>query len=1289
MNFSSRISSSGKPRRFATRASGPTAQSGVALVVTLILLSIITFMAIAFLVLSHREQSSVVTQTDQLLARLATETGLERAQAEMLVGILNSTNAYNIGLHVSANFINPYGFVPGLASPTNVNFAYTHSGAALSAADQLQNVANLQFSPRVPVYIVTNRTLGSNEFRYYLDLNRDGRFEPTGVLVVTNGLGQPVTINNNVFLTDNVVGDPQWVAELEFPDRPHSADNRFIYRYAYTVIPASETLDINYIHNQAANPAKQAINLATGADYRRNQGVGTWEINLASFLHDLNTNLYGWGGVYVYNPLIPSVIGNSFFDACGILANRYGNVNVASALGSVATLFPGGGSALGRDDIDCYTAAPIMTNTVSYRFDPDLSILTRPWPGADNTNHIFTPQDFFNPNRTSPDFVARLSAVSTNIDTYDRYTYYRLLSQLGTDSSPEPANKMNLNYDNLVLTNRNGIVSETNLFAWEPVAFFTNAAARLLADASYTFSVTNIQVWPTNFYTPSVHRMLQLAANIYDSTGNRTNNGVLGCPSVFRPIFRHIPPNPAAPRGEVVIAGYREVRDAVQQAAWTVPGAAPYYYDLDVNTNDFSKFPIYGTPAPPNGPERQEPMLLGVPLVIGAKKGFPNFNEFAMQTFIYVSRLLEFRRKNNDPNGPVNETNQMYVVAITNAFGLEAWNSYFTNYPRNLRLIASVDMLETLTNLDNLQMVHTNMVSRGAIMDIPSTGLQNWPGWTNVSDVSSFKLPWGRTNGAYFLPNSTYRAQPIPNGQFVPQTHIFEAGTGFYVPRWLFTLSARLRFILYDQQAQRIVDYVNVKNTEASIDLMAKLSEGANCGSAGPQTYNDPAAQWCITRAGGSLTAPTYGILNQIGVGLNGMENWNSFSVDPYAGNDAHKAVDGFRYNLRGWSPIYPENQGLAFFKSNVFYAPFDPYRPIYIHTTWQANDPLVHYTMGDLIDLNIDPTNRVNFVSGNPPLENIGAINNRFEPWGGSLTGRSNPDIGVNDIAAKDPQITRPDYWDFPTNKFPNPGWIGRVHRGTPWQTVFLKSTNVLQSATAGLKGWQKWTGNLVYNTNYGQISTSLLQISNWMADAVFSLPTNDWRLMDLFTTAINDNSTRGQLSVNQTNLAAWSAVLAGVNVLKNANNSTFIEPAGLYDPINPTPLARIVNGINFTRTKFPNGSFQRKGDILATPELTVASPYISSVGGGIINDAVVERIPQQIMGLLRGGEDPRFMIYCWGQALKPAPRSIVPSGPFTGLCTNYTITAEVATRAVVRVVGAPNSPHTVVESFNVLPPE
>src|SRR5262249_40477476 len=110
--------------------------------------------------------------------------------------------------------------------------------------------------------------------------------------------------------------------------------------------------------------------------------------------------------------------------------------------------------------------------------------------------------------------------------------------------------------------------------------------------------------------------------------------------------------------------------------------------------------------------------------------------------------------------------------------------------------------------------------------------------------------------------------------------------------------------------------------------------------------------------------------------------------------------------------------------------------------------------------------------------------------------------------------------------------------------------------------------------------------------------------------------------------------------------------------------------------------------GDILAAPELTVASPYLSG-NTNLMNDAVYERIPQQILGLLRAGDQPRFVIYSYGQALKPAPHSIIQSGLYLGLCTNYQITAEAATRAVVRIDGAPNNPHAIIENFNVLPPD
>src|SRR5205807_1249071 len=193
------------------------------------------------------------------------------------------------------------------------------------------------------------------------------------------------------------VGDPQWVGDLEFPDRPHSANNKFVARHAYIVAPVSQTLDINYIHNQAAlaNGARTVVD-PFGADFRRNQGVGSWEINLASFLYDLNTNIYAWGGRYVYDPINTiTVQGNAFVDACSILTNRYGGNNYRS-LSNVATLFLGGSRAIAKDGFDSYGAGPILTTARNFPADPDGPNPDRtlhPWSGSDTFNHYFTAQE--------------------------------------------------------------------------------------------------------------------------------------------------------------------------------------------------------------------------------------------------------------------------------------------------------------------------------------------------------------------------------------------------------------------------------------------------------------------------------------------------------------------------------------------------------------------------------------------------------------------------------------------------------------------------------------------------------------------------------------------------------------------------------------------------------------------------------------------------------------------------------------------------------------------------------
>src|SRR6266851_4377149 len=113
-----------RPSALDPRLPSASRERGVALVITLIMLSVITFMAIAFLVLSRGERTSVGTATDQSLARLGADNALERAQIELVAPMMASGNAFSSGMLVSTNFINPNPFSPtnNYASPINVGY---------------------------------------------------------------------------------------------------------------------------------------------------------------------------------------------------------------------------------------------------------------------------------------------------------------------------------------------------------------------------------------------------------------------------------------------------------------------------------------------------------------------------------------------------------------------------------------------------------------------------------------------------------------------------------------------------------------------------------------------------------------------------------------------------------------------------------------------------------------------------------------------------------------------------------------------------------------------------------------------------------------------------------------------------------------------------------------------------------------------------------------------------------------------------------------------------------------
>ena len=211
---------------------------------------------------------------------------------------------------------------------------------------------------------------------------------------------------------------------------------------------------------------------------------------------------------------------------------------------------------------------------------------------------------------------------------------------------------------------------------------------------------------------------------------------------------------------------------------------------------------------------------------------------------------------------------------------------------------------------------------------------------------------------------------------------------------------------------------------------------------------------------------------------------------------------------------------------------------------------------------------------------------------------------------------------------------------------------------------------------------------------------------MFDVFTTALNDNATRGQLSVNvgagdpspQAGLAAWSALFSGVEVLSNnavdaaiPTNAIVHARSAAFHCI--SDQSRRAGGCRVRRWgKWWRASIKRapilpmRTDWPAPsstsaifwpfPQLTWQSPFLNwndgvqQVNG--ISDEMYEWLPQQVMSLLHVSDSPRYVIYSYGQTLKPAPNGIsTGSGAFFGMVTNYQVVAEAATRAVVRFNG------------------
>ena len=663
-----------------------------------------------------------------------------------------------------------------------------------------------------------------------------------------------------------------------------------------------------------------------------------------------------------------------------------------------------------------------------------------------------------------------------------------------------------------------------------PCASFTNLAERLL-QSQLGLSLTRLQISPTNTYSPAAHRLLQVTANVYDACRPGDSlDSTSAFPSVFRPLF-------ARDGASLFICGY--TNDNAAASAWGWFAGAPD----------------------------------GVPLLVGARKRLPNFNEFVFQTKIDFMRKLELARPTT--NSLPNQTNQILLLSLSNFSGVEVWNSYSQSFTNDFQIVVSNILVLTLSNVADSYATSPPPFLAGSSSYAFASTNANWHFDPEFPFQSNY-------DGGFFIPLYTnIIALPLSRftgGEFDSATNSFLPRTGqFPVPDWRLMISNRLTFVMSSDG--RILDAVGL-TFQTNFNLMEMLST--------PDIVTPAAIRqmWDTNRiaAPATLTTPTAGILKQLGVSL---------------GNPALSDADWKNFN--GSSPS-DKTQAIATFhnfgsnsnniSSNLFQqAPFTASRS-FLHTmSWQANDPLVHYRMEDL-----GSSNTLRFLRPNEPFTNVlnlGRLNQSYQPWLGNPT----YDPVDDDVALKDPGMFTSDDWNFPVDLMAHPGWLGRIHRGTPWQTIYLKAK------AADMTQW-------------------ILQSSDPRTH-----PTNDWNIATIFFSLWNTNNPSHLFSVNQTSASDWADIFNGMTVLSNSTPSFSRTPPTVFETntidSNSPQVQLLVDGITRTKSNRSPPYFIRTGDLLATPELTTASPWLDFsdevARWFTLSDEALEIIPEQLLPLLR----------------------------------------------------------------------
>ena len=678
-----------------------------------------------------------------------------------------------------------------------------------------------------------------------------------------------------------------------------------------------------------------------------------------------------------------------------------------------------------------------------------------------------------------------------------------------------------------------------------PLGFFTNVSARLLR-TQLGADLHHIPVYPTNGYTPSLHRLLQVSANLYDST---TTNWY---PTIFRPTF-------GTDGSNIFINGFEEV-DATNESFLSEP--------LELGS------PETGAVIATNGRVN----IFGIPWIIGAKKGLPNFNEISLTSDFSVTRPVIVERPTMESPPSTFQFRQQLVMNLENEIGVEFWNSYRSNFNIPVEIVTECRLEWQLTN--NVGGAWSNRMSMRRTLLVPQ-----WQGMGSifVSSNASFVVPL-RSN-VMVLPNVVFDRN---SGAF-KGTNVAPFEPVLSPPfQWQFEFQSKVRVLTREVSTGRILDYAQLHGPMITRYLDEDL-----------RTSGDGVDGLWNTNLVVNPIIPE-GVWHQIRISLGDLgipvSDWGSFGINQPAGDSRNGAIARFRAFYFGQNMSY--NGVSAPNPTNlIVQLPFTPTRRVLWKQQLFANDPLLHHIQSDMLD--VDRSLLVYVVQ--PPsaaidwYSNLGRLNSRYTPWGG------NPLYGVLtsadvSLAIKDPGVRSSDDWDFPVGEPLSFSTIGRIHRGTPWQTIYLKSTDGVPIASPAFAKWREWTGNL-------------------SSDATNTIPIRDHTLVETLLPLLQTNDIHQLKSVNMPS-AEWMEVLDGLTVYTNSSPEQALTLSS-----NSMQATTIVAAINENRQQQPGHYFSKVTDILSVPELSVESPFLWILPNGqwAPTDRALEALPAQLLSQVR----------------------------------------------------------------------